>query len=132
MLMRMTSIFLIVLLANIAYPSRALAGDKQEKEVKFAQKLKSELEKLGTGRDARVEVKMRDKTKLKGHISEISYEYFVVVDAKNGSPTTVTYSQVEKVKGNNLSTGAKIAIGIGIVVGVLFIFALIAVPYLAQ
>ena len=132
MLMRMTSIFLIVLLANIAYPSRALAGDKQEKEVKFAQKLKSELEKLGTGRDARVEVKMRDKTKLKGHISEISYEYFVVVDTKTGSPTTVTYSQVEKVKGNNLSTGAKIAIGAGIVVGVLFIFALIAVPYLAE
>ncbi len=132
MLMRITSILLIVLLANIAYPSRAFAADKQEKEAKFAQKLKIELEKIGTGPDARVEVKMRDKTKLKGHISEISYEYFVVVDAKTGSRTTVTYSQVDKVKGYNLATGVKIAIGVGIVVAVIFIFALIAVPHIAQ
>ena len=132
MLMRITSILLIVLLANIAYPSRAFAADKQEKEAKFAQKIKTELEKIGTGPDARVEVKLRDKTKLKGHISAISYEYFVVKHDKTGSPTTVTYSQVEKVKGFNLSSGAKIAIGVGIVVGVIFIIALIAVPHVAQ
>ena len=132
MLMRITSILLIVLLATIAYPSRAFAADKQEKEAKFAQKIKTELEKIGTGPDARVEVRMRDKTKLKGHITEISYEYFVVVDDKTSSPTTLTYSQVDKVKGYNLSTGAKIAIGVGIVVGVIFIIALIAVPHIAQ
>lgn len=132
MLMRITSILLIVLLANIAYPSRAFAADTQEKEAKFAQKIKRELEKLGTGSDARVEVKMRDKTKLTGHISEISYEYFVVVDDKTGSRTTITYSQVDKVKGYNLSTGAKIAIGVGIVMAVIYIIALMAVPHVAQ
>jgi hypothetical protein len=132
MLTRITSILLIVLLANIACPSRAFAGGKQEKEAKFAQKMKTELEKIGIGPDARVEVKMRDNTKLKGHISEISYEYFVVVDDKTGSATRLTYSQVEKVKGYNLSSGAKIAIGVGIVVAVIFIIALIAVPHVAQ
>lgn len=130
--MRITSILLIVLLANVAYPSRVFAGDKQEKEAKFAQKIKSELEKLGTGPDARVQVKMRDKTKLKGHISEISYEYFVVVDNKTGSPATINYSQVEQVKGNNRSTGAKILIGVGIAVAVLVIIGLIGARYLAQ
>ena len=132
MLMKITSISLIVLLATLAYPARASAGDKQDKEAKFAQKIKRELEKLGTGPDARVEVKMRDKTKLKGHISEISYDYFVVVDAKTGSATRVTYSQVDKVKGNNLSTGAKIAIGVGIAVGALILLGLIGIRYLAQ
>ena len=132
MLMRITSILLVVLLANMVSPSRAFASDKQDKETKFAEKTKTQLEKIGTGPDARVEVKMRDKTRLKGHISEISYEYFVVVDDKTGAATRVTYSQVQRVKGFNLSTGAQIAIGVGITVGVLIIIGLIAAPYIGQ
>lgn len=128
MYIKISSILLAVLLANMAYPSRAFAGDKPEKEGQLAQKVKSEIAKLGTGPDARVEVKLRDKTKLRGHISEVGNESFAVVDGKTGAATTVTYPQVKQVKGNNLSTGAKIAIGIGIVVVVL----LILVPHIAQ
>ena len=112
---RITPILLVVLVTNIAYPSRAFAGTKPEKEAKFAQKIKSEIAKLGTGSNARVEVKLRDKTRLKGYISEVSNESFAVVDDKTGTATTVTYPQVKQVKGNNLSTGAKIAITIGII-----------------
>lgn len=130
--MRITSILLIVLLANIASPSRVIAGDKQDKETRFAQKVKNELLDLGTGSDARVEVTLRDKTKLKGHITEISNEAFVIVDDKTGTTTTIAYSQVKQVKGNNLSSGAKIAIGVGIAVGVLVIIGLTAGRYLAQ
>lgn len=126
--MRITSILLVVLLVNIAYPSPAFAGDKREKDAQFAQKIRSEIAKLGVGPDARVEVKLRDKTKLKGHISDVNNESFAVVDDKTGSATTVTYPQVKQVKGNNLATGVKIAIGIGIVVAVLLILA----PHIAQ
>jgi hypothetical protein len=84
--------------------------------------------KLGTGSDARVEVKLRDKTKLKGHISDVGSESFAVVDDKTGSATTVTYRQVKQVKGNNLPTGVKIAIGVAIFLAVVFIIA----PHVAQ
>jgi hypothetical protein len=70
---------------------------------------------------------LKDKTKLKGHLSEVGSESFVVVDAKTGSPTTVTYPQVKQVKGNNLATGVKILIGVGIFLGVILILAMTGV-----
>lgn len=63
---RVMSILLAILVAHSAYPSPALAGDKAEKEVQFAQKAKIEIARLGTGPDAQVEVKLRDKTKRQG------------------------------------------------------------------
>ena len=94
------------------------AATKAEKEARFAGKVKTGIEKLGVGSDARVEVKLRDKTRLKGFISETSENGFVVTDLKTGASNTVAYADVSKVKGNNLNTGAKIAIGIGIGVGI--------------
>jgi hypothetical protein len=57
---------------------------------------------------------LQDKTRLAGYISEAKSDSFVVTNAKTGAMTTVAYSEVTQVKGHNLSTGAKIAIGIGI------------------
>jgi len=119
------AVVLVALLLSVTCPSRALAANTPEQEARFAQKVKSEIAKLGTGRDARVEVKLRDKTKLKGHISDIGDQSFVVVDDKTGSTTTVTYPQVKQVKGNNLSTGAAIAIGIAIGVGIVVLLAFV-------
>jgi hypothetical protein len=99
----------------------AYAASKEEKEARFAEKVKTNILKLGIGESARVEVKLRDKTKLKGYISAANGESFTVTDSKTGTVTTVAYPQVKSVKGNNLSTGAKIAIGVGIVAAILFI-----------
>ena len=97
-----------------------------EKETKLVEKVKAGITKLGTGPNARIEVKLRDKTKLRGYVSELSDGHFVVVDEKTGAATQVAYPQVKQVRGNNLSTGAKIAIGIGIavfiIIGVVQIF----------
>jgi len=68
--------------------------------------------KLGTGKDARVKIKLRNGTKLKGYVSEINDESFFVVEDSTGATTEVPYPQTKQVKGNNLSSGAKIAIGI--------------------
>ena len=125
--MKISSIVLVLLLAGAGYPLRAFPVDKPEKETQPA-KVKSEIAKLGTGADARVEVELRDKTKIKGHISEVGDESFAVVDDKSGTAITVSYPQVKRVRGNNLSTGAKIAIGIGIVLGL----ALLLAPKIAQ
>lgn len=100
------------------------AGSNEGKAARHAEKVKAAITKLGTGPAARVEIKLRDKTKLNGYVTEISDEYFVVANDKTGTPTVVAYPQVKQVKGNNLSTGAKIAIGIGVIaLAVLFAIA---------
>lgn len=112
--------------AASAQPASALT--KAEKQAQFAEKVKAGIAQLGTGTEARVEVKLRDRTKLKGYVGEAGAEQFTVVDAKTGAATAVPYPQVQQVKGNNLSQGAKIAIG----VGVILIPILIAVYFASQ
>ena len=58
---------------------------------------------------------MRNKTKLKGYVSKVSEDSFVIVDEKTGTTSTVSYAQVKQVKGKNLSTAAEIAIGVGVI-----------------
>ena len=74
-----------------------------------------------------MEVKLRDKTRLKGYISEVSENGFVVTDAKTGAANSVAYANVAQVKGNNMSTGAKIGIGIGIGVGLTILVVLLII-----
>jgi hypothetical protein len=94
-----------------------VAASNAEKEIRFAGKVKQGIEKLGSGREARVELKLKDKTRIKGYVSEISENGFVVTDARTGVSNNIAYNDVTQVKGNNLSTGAKIAIGVSIAVG---------------
>ena len=94
------------------------AGSKEQKEIQRAEKVRSGILKLGTGPDARVALKLRDKEKLVGYVSSAGNDSFVVTNVKTGDATTVAYHDVTQVKGNNLSTGASIAIGIAIGVGV--------------
>lgn len=116
---------LTVLVFSLSLSPSAFAETKAEKEAKFADKVKTNVTKLGTGKDARVEVKLRDKTKLKGYVSQINENSFVVVDEKTGAASEVLYSNAKQVKGNNLSTGVKIALTVGLVA------ALIAITIIA-
>jgi hypothetical protein len=98
-----------------AYP--AFAHTDSKKDIERADKVRTGITRLGTGPDARVKIKLRDKTKLEGYVSGAGEDQFTVTDLKTGVTTRVEYSQVKQVKGNNLSTGAKIAIGVGIGIG---------------
>jgi ABC-type bacteriocin/lantibiotic exporter with double-glycine peptidase domain len=101
----------------------ALAADTKENEVALTQKVKAAIAKLGTGPSAQVEITLHDKTKLKGYILQANEEHFVVVHEKTGATTEVAYPEVKKVKGHNLSTGAKVGIGVAIaVVALILIF----------
>lgn len=120
MVKNILSMLLIVLVMNMSVLT-AFAETKTEKEAKFAEKVKANIIKLGTGTEAKVQVKLKDGTKLKGYVSQINENSFVVVDEKTGSPTEVPYPQAKQVKGNNLSTGAKILI----VAGAIILFAVI-------
>ena len=106
---------LSLVLALVLFGIAAHAGTKEEKDAQFAGKVKEGISKLGTGVDAHIEVKLKDKTKLKGYVSEADEDSFVIVDEKTGATSRVTYPQVQRVKGNNLSRAAEIAIGVGVI-----------------
>lgn len=119
MLKKLISIALAGLLFQVACARTVVANTGAEKEARAIEKIKAGLAKLGTGKEARVEVKLKGKTKLKGYLSEVADDHFVVIDAKSGEATKVLYPQVGQVKGNNLSSGAKVAILVGIAVALL-------------
>ena len=123
------SILFIVLVVNLLGVFPVIASTKEEKEAQFAEKVKSNIAKLGTGKDVRIEVKLKDGTKLKGYVSQINDNSFVVVSDKTGASTEIPYPNTKQVKGNNLSTGAKIAIGIGVGVGVGILIVYLALRY---
>ncbi len=123
MLKKYLSLVLVVLLVHTVTAAPALANSKAEKKAQFAEKVKTNILKLGVGEAVLVKIKLRDKTKLEGYVSEAGEDTFVITNAKTGVATTVAYPQVQTAKGNNLSTGAKIAIGVGIAVAVLVIIA---------
>jgi hypothetical protein len=85
-----------------------------------SEKVKASVAKRGTGPKAKVTVKLKDKTRLKGYISNASGDSFTLSDSKTGQVRTLAYSDVAEVKKQGgLSLGAKIGIGVGIGLGAL-------------
>ncbi len=121
MVKRLVSVLLVASLINIAGMRLAYADSKEEKQTRFTEKVRASVLKLGTGEVARVKVKLRDKSKLEGYISAADGEGFTVTNPKTGIATPIAYPDVKSVKGNNLSTGAKIAIGAGLAAAVILI-----------
>lgn len=87
---------------------RAQTGKDNE-----AGKAQAKVQKLGVGRDARVEVKLRDNIRLKGYISQAGEDSFTVIDSKTGTSQTVAYADVTQVKkpGSGLSMRTLVIIG---------------------
>ena len=121
------TLILTILVINLSLGATVFAGDKADKEARFAAKVKNEIAKLGTGTDARVEVKLRDKTKLKGYISQVNENSFVVVEDATKTPTEVSYQNTKQAKGSNLPLGVKIAIGVAVVFLALLLIGLTGV-----
>jgi hypothetical protein len=121
MFKRFVAIMLAALMLQMLSIQPAAAKSKEEKRAELTQRVRSGIQKLGVGQNARVEVKLQDRTKLVGYISEAKDESFVITNPKTGTTTSVAYADVTHVKGHNLSTGAKIGIGIGIGVAIVVI-----------
>lgn len=110
--MRKTLTFMLaVLLMQTVFVHQTFAETKEEK---FAGKVKTEIVKLGTGTDAKVKIKLKNGTKIKGYIMEAGENQFVVMNSKTGQAVSVTYPQVGQAKGNNLSNGVVIIIGVAV------------------
>ena len=122
MLKKLMSLVISNALVLLLCASTLEASSREEKAAKLAADVKAGIMKLGTGRAACVELKLRNKTKLKGYVQQIAEDHFVLIDDKTDAAIEIAYPQVKEIKGNNFSTGAKLALTI-IIIGVLFAIA---------
>ena len=90
------------------------------KQGKLAEQVKAHIVKLGTGPGARIELRLRDRTRVKGYVNFIDEDHFVVADGETGMTTRVTYAQVIQIKGKDFNRDKEIAIGI--VLGLLLLY----------
>jgi hypothetical protein len=65
MLKKISSLTLIVLLMQMFFVNQTFAITKEEK---FVEKVKAGIATLGTGSEAKIKVKLKDKTKIEGYI----------------------------------------------------------------
>ena len=118
--MKTISICLVVVLLlntyGLAYPAepRSDAETALARNTEQAEKIKNEIDRRGKGEKSRVKVRLRDKTEVKGYISEINADSFQVTDEKTGKAATIAYDNVEKVGGRGMSRNTKIGIGVGV------------------
>ena len=122
--MKTISVCLVaVLLLNtygLASPSepRSDTQTTPASNTQLAGKIKTEIERRGTGEKSRVKVRLRDKTEVKGYISQIDATSFQVTDEKTGKAMTLAYNEVEKVGGRGMSRNTKIVIFVGVGIAV--------------
>ena len=119
MLKRLFSIGLVVLLFH-AGNSLLVHDVARAQSDAAADKVKARVSKRGTGPKAKVTVKLKDNTKLKGYISQAGDDSFTLADSETGQTRTLNYQDVAEVKKpGGLSWPAKIGIGVGAALGVL-------------
>jgi hypothetical protein len=88
-----------------------------ERDAQTLEEVKVKVARLGVGEKARVTVKFKDGTKLKGYISQAKDDEFIVRDRKTDAPTVVLYRDVARVDSNRGHSTAR-NVTIGVVVGV--------------
>ena len=102
------ALLLIITALSLALPSQAIAQSDTEIE-----KVRANVRILSASRDSQVEVRFRDKTKVKGYISSVEPVSFTLRDPKSGTSQSIAYSEVDSVSkaGGGVSTKTWLIIG---------------------
>jgi len=89
-------------------------------------KIRAQVQTLATRKNSQVQVKFRDKTKLKGHIDSVDPVSFTLRDSKNGTTQSITYSEVESVSraSDGVSTKTWLILG-GVAAGAVTTFLIV-------
>jgi small nuclear ribonucleoprotein (snRNP)-like protein len=77
------------------------------------EKIRARVQVLSAGKDSQVEVKFRDKTKVKGHIVSVEPVSFTLKDSKDRRSQSINYSEVDSVSkaSNGVSTKTWLILG---------------------
>lgn len=125
---RLLSTALFIAALNLLWFPANASG--QSKDEEFAAKVKDTVAKLGTGSRYLVKVKLKDKTKVSGYISEITDKDFTITFRRTLTNSKIAYNQVREIKAHDpsakkMSYGKAVLATIGFVIGMGIVFALI-------
>jgi small nuclear ribonucleoprotein (snRNP)-like protein len=70
----------------------------QTSDTQATEKIRAKVHNIGVGSNARIEVKLRDNSQLKGYIKDADQDSFTVMDNKTGSIRTLSYADTSSVK----------------------------------
>lgn len=94
-----------------------------------AVKIKAKVQKTGVGEKSKIRVKLRDGIELRGYVSQVENDSFTITDRTTKKATSVSYGDVQTLKGKGLSTTAKVLIVVGIGVGILAVLVAYAASH---
>jgi hypothetical protein len=102
------TISLIIAVLTFGLPRTTTAQSTAESE-----KVRAKVQALSTSRDSQVEVKFRDRTKLKGYIDSVEPVSFTLRDPKAQTSQSIAYSEVDSVSkaGGGISTTTWLILG---------------------
>jgi hypothetical protein len=128
---RHLTIILIGSLVFLASGSQTLARSSGKDKPPTVEEIKAKIAKLGTGKKAKAQIKLRTGEKIKGFVDSAGPDSFAFTERESKQTKTIAYADVVEVKkAGGLSTGAKIAIGLGIGAAVLAVLVIHAKNHL--
>jgi len=93
-----------------------------------SEKIKTDVERILSGKRSKVVVKMKDGSDKKGYIARAEIDSFELWDSASGKRLSVDYLDVEKVKKTGMSKGAKTAMWVGIAAGAVVLLVTLPKP----
>jgi hypothetical protein len=104
---------LIITAVSLVLPTQAKAQSNSDIE-----KVRARVQLLSGSKDSQVEVRFRDKTKVKGYITAVEPVSFNLRDSKDGTSQSIAYSEIDTVSkaSGGVSTKTWLIIG-GIAAG---------------
>ncbi len=107
---RHLAITLLVIVTAMSFGLPATARGQSTTEI---EKVRAKVQVLAASKDSQVEVKFRDRTKVKGYIDAVEPVAFKLRDPKDGTSQSIAYSEVENVSkaGSGVSTKTWLILG---------------------
>ncbi len=121
--------FLILSLINVPLFAQTKAEKKAAQEAARIAQLKTTINGYGTGESALIEVKRKSGKNVKGYLSAVKDDSFIVADTAAATSYEIRYGELASVKPWKIATGPSskgmvlVGIAIGVGVTVLAIFA---------
>ena len=81
-----------LVLTSLALHSTSAQGSPEEAA-------RTAIARAGVGKDAKVEITLRDKGKVKGYVAGSTADSFTLADKKTGATQIISYAEVQNVKG---------------------------------
>jgi hypothetical protein len=91
---RHLAIALSVIITGLSFGLPATATAQSTGEI---EKIRAKVQALSANRESQVEVKFRDRTKVKGYIDSVEPVSFTLRDPKDGTSQPIAYSEVDSV-----------------------------------